>query len=59
VEDIKRTAPDGDLVFVHGRTSWFEQDVVDIYRIENGEIAEHWHVIQPIDHALKNPKPGP
>ncbi len=58
VMDIKRIAADGDLVFVHGRTSWFGQDVafVDIYRIENGKIAEHWDVIQNIDPVTKNPK---
>jgi len=49
---IQRTAADGDLVFVHshftpapGQTG---QTVVDIYRIEDGLIAEHWDVHQDI-----------
>jgi predicted SnoaL-like aldol condensation-catalyzing enzyme len=41
---------EGDFVFLHGRFSgqglkrnWI---VVDILRIENGQLAEHWDVIQ-------------
>jgi predicted SnoaL-like aldol condensation-catalyzing enzyme len=41
---------DGDLVFVHGRFSGFGQPknwiVVDVVRIDNGVLAEHWDVIQ-------------
>jgi predicted SnoaL-like aldol condensation-catalyzing enzyme len=41
---------DGDLVMVHGRFSGMGQPVnwvvVDILRIENGILAEHWDVIQ-------------
>ena len=46
---------EGDFVFVHGRYSniglpvnWV---IVDIVRIENGILAEHWDVIQ--DEATK------
>ena len=41
---------DGDYVMVHGRISGIGQPanwvVVDIVRIENGLLAEHWDVIQ-------------
>jgi predicted SnoaL-like aldol condensation-catalyzing enzyme len=41
---------DGDYVMLHSRISWIGQPVnwvvVDIVRIENGLIAEHWDVIQ-------------
>jgi predicted SnoaL-like aldol condensation-catalyzing enzyme len=41
---------DGDFVIVHGRFSNFGLPVnwiaVDIVRIENGLLAEHWDVIQ-------------
>ena len=44
------TVSDGDLVFVHGRFSGFGQPknriVVDVVRIDNGVLAEHWDVIQ-------------
>ncbi len=41
---------DGDLVMVHGRFSGFGAPVnwvaVDIHRIEDGGLVEHWDVIQ-------------
>jgi predicted SnoaL-like aldol condensation-catalyzing enzyme len=41
---------DGDWVMVHGRYSGFGQPVswivVDILRVENGILVEHWDVIQ-------------
>lgn len=40
---------EGDLVAIHGRIfGWGAepQVVVDIFRIENGKIAEHWDVLQ-------------
>src|SRR5579864_6455781 len=49
------TVADGDYVFLHGRftgmgmpANWI---VVDIVRMENGVLAEHWDVIQ--DEATK------
>jgi predicted SnoaL-like aldol condensation-catalyzing enzyme len=43
-------AANGDYVLLHGRfsglgrpASWI---VVDIVRLENGQLAEHWDVIQ-------------
>lgn len=40
---------EGDLVAIHGRIrGWAEtpQVVVDLFRIENGKLAEHWDVLQ-------------
>lgn len=40
---------EGDLVAIHGRiTGWalLPQVVVDIFRIEDGRLAEHWDVLQ-------------
>ena len=40
---------EGDLVAIHGRIrGWADepQIVVDIFRIENGRLAEHWDVLQ-------------
>ncbi|MDF3125980.1 nuclear transport factor 2 family protein [Rheinheimera sp. 1928-s] len=49
-----------DLVAIHGRIrGWAEvpQIVVDIFRIENGKLAEHWDVLQneaPVKSALNS-----
>lgn len=40
---------EGDLVAIHGRIhGWAAkpQVVVDIFRIEDGKLAEHWDVLQ-------------
>ena len=43
------TVADGDLVMVHGRyTGWGPKPMVavDIFRVENGKVVEHWDVMQ-------------
>ncbi|SFH79029.1 nuclear transport factor 2 family protein [Albimonas pacifica] len=43
------TIAEGDLVAIHGRIhGWASapQVVVDVFRIENGRLAEHWDVLQ-------------
>jgi predicted SnoaL-like aldol condensation-catalyzing enzyme len=40
---------DGDLVMVHGRyTGWGPKPMVavDIFRVEDGKVVEHWDVMQ-------------
>jgi predicted SnoaL-like aldol condensation-catalyzing enzyme len=40
---------DGDLVMVHGRyTGWGPKPMVavDIFRLEDGKVVEHWDVLQ-------------
>jgi predicted SnoaL-like aldol condensation-catalyzing enzyme len=40
---------DGDLVMVHGRyTGWGPKPMiaVDIFRVEDGRVVEHWDVMQ-------------
>ena len=40
---------DGDLVMVHGRyTGWGPKPMiaVDIFRLKDGKVAEHWDVLQ-------------
>jgi predicted SnoaL-like aldol condensation-catalyzing enzyme len=40
---------DGDLVMVHGRyTGWGPRPMVavDIFRVEDGKVVEHWDVLQ-------------
>jgi predicted SnoaL-like aldol condensation-catalyzing enzyme len=54
--EIKQVLADGDLValHVHSRRSpeLRGNAIVDIFRIENGKVVEHWDVVQPI------PDPG-
>ena len=45
---------EGDLVMVHGRyTGWGRKPMVavDIFRVEDGKVVEHWDVLQ--DEATK------
>jgi predicted SnoaL-like aldol condensation-catalyzing enzyme len=58
--EIKRVFADGDFVIVHthgvrepgtpGRA------IVDIFRLENGKIVEHWDVVQDIPDHSPNPR---
>jgi hypothetical protein len=48
------TVADGDYVLLHGRFTGMglpAKIVVDIVRLENGQLAEHWDVIE--DEATK------
>ena len=55
---VKRLLADGDLVAAHVHVIFQPGDegfaVVDIFRIANGKIAEHWDVMQPITPSTKN-----
>ena len=40
---------DGDLVMAHGRyTNWFGKNMiaVDVFRLQDGKLVEHWDVMQ-------------
>ena len=58
--EIGMVIAEGDLVAIHGRyTGWGPKPmiVVDIYRVENGKIAEHWDVGQ--DEVLETASGNP
>ena len=59
ISDIKRVVAEGDLVVlhVHSRTTISDRGraVVDIFRVFNGKIVEHWDVIQPVPDKAANP----
>lgn len=57
--DFRHVAADGDLVFLHVRSSLGPKikAIVDIFRIENGKIVEHWDVIQEVPEKSANDHP--
>ncbi len=59
VHDVKRAFVDGDHVTVHYHVRRWEGDlgwaVMDIFRIEDGLIAEHWDVLQDVVEGGPNP----
>ena len=55
---VKRMLADGNLVSAHVHVI-FEPGqpgiaAIDIFRVENGRIAEHWDVMQPVPAEAKN-----
>ena len=56
--EIKHAAAEGDLVFLHVFDKKDKSDrgkaVVDIFRVENGKIVEHWDVMQEIPEKAAN-----
>lgn len=56
--EIKRVFTDGDFVILHVHSLREPGDrgtaIVDIFRLENGKIVEHWDVIQPVPEKLAN-----
>ena len=56
--DFKRLIAEGDYVAVHSHLKPNSSDrgmaVVDIFRIENGKLVEHWDVMQPVPTQAAN-----
>ena len=56
--DIKRVIAEGDLVMTHSHLVPAPGErgaaVVDIFRLENGKIVEHWDVVQEIPETSAN-----
>ena len=59
VHDVKRAFVDGDHVTVHYHVRRWPGDpgwaVMDIFRVEDGLIAEHWDVMQDVTEGGPNP----
>ena len=59
VHDIKRAFVDGDHVTVHYHVRRWPGDpgwaVIDIFRVADGLIAEHWDVMQHVAEGGPNP----
>jgi predicted SnoaL-like aldol condensation-catalyzing enzyme len=56
--EVKRTFAEGDYVIVHVHAvrepGTRGNAIVDIFRLENGKIVEHWDVVQPIPEKAAN-----
>jgi predicted SnoaL-like aldol condensation-catalyzing enzyme len=59
ISDIKRVIAEGDLIVlhVHSRNNLSDRGraVVDIFRVADGKIIEHWDVIQAVPAKAENP----
>jgi predicted SnoaL-like aldol condensation-catalyzing enzyme len=55
---IVRSATDGDLVYLHIHSTEKDGDrgraIVDIFRVADGKITEHWDVIQAVPETAAN-----
>ncbi len=56
--EIKRVIADGDLVMLHVHSKMTPSErgraIVDIFRVKDGRIVEHWDVIQAIPEKSAN-----
>jgi predicted SnoaL-like aldol condensation-catalyzing enzyme len=57
--EVKRVIADGDIVALQVHSVLIPgtpgRKIVDIFRVENDKVVEHWDVIQPIDDELYPP----
>jgi predicted SnoaL-like aldol condensation-catalyzing enzyme len=56
--DVKRIFADGDFVIIHVHAKRQAEElglaIVDIFRLEQGKIVEHWDVRQPVTENAAN-----
>jgi predicted SnoaL-like aldol condensation-catalyzing enzyme len=57
--DLKRVIADDDYVVMHYHMSTSDDErgvaVVDVWRLVDGQITEHWDVVQPVPEAAQIP----
>lgn len=57
--NIQHLGADGNFVYIHTKSTRGTKtiSVIDIFRIQNGKIMEHWDVIQDVPDKTANPHP--
>jgi len=58
--DVQHIASDGDLVFIHLKNKNPDSSLkstIDIFRLENGKIVEHWDAQQDVPKDAANAHP--
>jgi predicted SnoaL-like aldol condensation-catalyzing enzyme len=60
--DVKHLYVDGSYVIVHSHATINRKhrgnpkkgmNIMDVWKVENGEIIEHWDAVQPIDGSMR------
>ena len=57
--EFKHVVAEGDVVFLHSRYEMAGREwrFIDIYRIENGKLAEHWDAMMQMPDTRANNNP--
>ncbi|WP_092276727.1 MULTISPECIES: ester cyclase [unclassified Duganella] len=59
--EVRRVVVDGDIAVVHFKGTLSKNGpsaaVIEVFRLENGKIVEHWDVFQVMGGASKSPHP--
>lgn len=57
--DIQHLSADGDLVYIHTKSNQGGKitSIIDIFRIKENKIVEHWDVMQAVPEKSANPHP--
>lgn len=57
--DVKHLGADGNFVYIHTKAKMGNKtySILDIFRIDNGKIAEHWDIEQEVPAKSANPHP--
>jgi predicted SnoaL-like aldol condensation-catalyzing enzyme len=58
--DFQKVVADSDLVVLHIKSKSFtgkDLSLVDMFRLKNGKIVEHWDVMQEVPEQSANPHP--
>ena len=57
--NIQHIGADGNFVYIHTKSDQGPktESVLDIFRLDNGKIVEHWDIIQTVPEHSENPHP--